>query len=425
MCEFGGNNTKLCKMDKCKICFEKSFASHEKVIYWSKNNQLTPRNVFKKTDKKYFFDCPTCKHDFDISLDNLARGKWCGYCNNSKLCSSDKCNICLEKSFASHDKVIFWSTKNKENPRNVFKKTNKKFLFNCDKCKHSFEKELAKISYENGWCPYCAHQKLCDNDDCEMCYDMCFESHPKAKYWSKKNTKHPGDVFKNSASKYWFDCPTCGHDYEKALFDMDRYGCPYCGNQQLCSNDKCQNCFNKSFASSDKAKYLDPENKINPRSIFKSSEKKYDFICEKKHKFTSALNKINCDNTWCPFCIRKTEAKLYDWLVEKYKNVEREKRFEWCKQKKALPFDFFLPEYNLLIELDGNQHFEQIQNWQSPDITQETDKLKNNKALENGYSIIRISQEDVFKDKNDWEHILENKIKNYESPIEIKIGDKY
>ena len=34
---------KLCINNDCKMCFNNSFASHEKSIYWSKNNELTPR----------------------------------------------------------------------------------------------------------------------------------------------------------------------------------------------------------------------------------------------------------------------------------------------------------------------------------------------------------------------------------------------
>jgi len=35
----------------------------------------------------------------------------------------------------------------------------------------------------------------------------------------------------------------------------------------------------------------------------------------------------------------------------------QEKRFENCRDKKALPFDFYLPEQNVLIEYQGEQHF--------------------------------------------------------------------
>jgi len=420
------SNQKLCDNNDCDYCFNKSFAKHPKSEFWSNKNEKKPRDYFLSSEHKVYFDCDQCKHTFHSMIGNISRlNRWCSFCSNTFLCDDTDCKICFEKSFASSDKAKYWSEKNEILPRDIFKKTNTKYLFDCNKCKHTFEKELSKITIENSWCQYCAHQKLCDDNDCEYCFDNCFESHPKAKYWSKKNTKHPGDVFKKSGTKYWFDCHKCGHDYEKILCDMDRYDCPYCGSQQLCSNTDCQVCLKKSFASSDKAKYLNPENKIDPRTLFISSEKKHEFICEKGHKFSSALNKITCDNTWCPSCINKTETKLYDWLCGKYTNVEKQKRFEWCKNKKCLPYDFYLPEYNLLIELDGNQHFEQIQNWQSPEKTQETDIYKNEKAIENGLSIIRIVQTDIWNNINQWDLKLCEKIQKYDNPILIKIGNKY
>ena len=40
-------------------------------------------------------------------------------------------------------------------------------------------------------------------------------------------------------------------------------------------------------------------------------------------------------------------------------NIEfkKEKKFKDCKDKYQLPFDFYLPQYNLCIEFDGEQHF--------------------------------------------------------------------
>ena len=67
------------------------------------------------------------------------------------LCKND-CDVCFERSFASHEKSKFWNvelnskivlTKFKKkidcsSPRQVFKNSNDKFWFNCDECNHSF-----------------------------------------------------------------------------------------------------------------------------------------------------------------------------------------------------------------------------------------------------------------------------------------------
>lgn len=63
------------------IPFERSFASHEKSKYWSNQNTEQPRDVFKSSGKKYWFDCNN-NHIFDSQLDNINKGQWCPYCVN-------------------------------------------------------------------------------------------------------------------------------------------------------------------------------------------------------------------------------------------------------------------------------------------------------------------------------------------------------
>ena len=75
---------------------------------------------------------------------------------------------------------------------------------------------------------------------------------------------------------------------------------------------------------------------------------------------------------------------------------------DWCKKLKHLPFDFVIPEYKIIIELDGPQHFQQVSNWSSPKEQFENDKYKETCANDNGYSVIRLLQEDVFYDTYDW-----------------------
>ena len=56
-------------------------------------------------------------------------------------------------------------------------------------------------------------------------------------------------------------------------------------------------------------------------------------------------------------------------------------------------FDFYLPDYNLCIEYDGEQHFKPLKHFGGEkDLTerQENDKIKTNYCLENKISLLRI-----------------------------------
>ena len=200
--------------------------------------------------------------------------------------------------------------------------------------------------------------------------------------------------------------------------------CPYCSPSPklLCKDEECKLCFDKSFASSDKSIYWSNKNKLKPRQFFKNYNKKIIFKCENNHEFESTLNNISNLNRWCVLCINKTEDVLLEWLQKLY-NVKSQVKFDWCKDKRHLPFDFCIEELKLIIELDGRQHFEQVREWTSHIDIQKRDKFKMNKAIENKYSIIRLKQEDVWNNKINWKSILENYIKQYDKPDIIYIGD--
>ena len=70
-------NRKRCDEIDCTLCFNNSFASHEKSKYWSPSNILTARQAHKLSKNKFNFLCDLCYHEFDKSLTQIDRGQWC------------------------------------------------------------------------------------------------------------------------------------------------------------------------------------------------------------------------------------------------------------------------------------------------------------------------------------------------------------
>lgn len=83
----------------------------------------------------------------------------------------------------------------------------------------------------------------------------------------------------------------------------------------------------------------------------------------------------------------------------------REKRFDDCRDVKPLPFDFYIPENNLIIEFDGRQHFEKIYN-RDYETTKRHDTIKNQYCKDNNIGILRIP----YWDEDNIENIITTKL---------------
>ena len=264
----------------------------------------------------------------------------------------------------------------------------------------------------------CNSTRLCANEECQTCFEKSFASHEKSEFWSEKNGDvKPRQVFKSANTKYWFDCHKCDHEFNSILCNitgLQSSWCYYCSNKQLCDNKECKTCYNKSFASHEKSKYWSDKNcDVKPIQVFKSSGNKYWFNCDCGHEFNSKLCHITGMNCWCSICVNKTEKKIYEQLLQIYTNIVSQFRATWCKNPittRFLPFDFVIEEQKVIIELDGPQHFVQVMNWKTPEEQFENDQYKEKCANENGYSVIRIIQEDVWNDAYGWFNELNQNI---------------
>ena len=146
---------------------------------------------------------------------------------------------------------------------------------------------------------------VCQEKDCEQCYDNSIAAHPKAAHWSAKNDLEPYQVSRSTDKKYWFDCDKkkkkCGHDFQVSGTNLfGKKWCPYCANQKLCDDEDCMVCFEKSIASHRKAKYWSEKNKKTARECFLGTDKKHFFDCRKCGKEFAIQGKHLADGSWCP-----------------------------------------------------------------------------------------------------------------------------
>ena len=109
----------------------------------------------------------------------------------------------------------------------------------------------------------------------------------------------------------------------------------------------------------------------------------------------------------CPFCKESHGEKEIRILLEQNNIIfETQKKFKNCRNKNQLPFDFYLPNINLIIEYDGEQHFKPLNFFGGKEGLKNRKKLdiiKNNFCKNSGIGLLRIK----------YNENIENKIKNY------------
>jgi len=86
-------------------------------------------------------------------------------------------------------------------------------------------------------------------------------------------------------------------------------------------------------------------------------------------------------------------------------------------------YDFYLIDHRLILEIDGNQHFIQVNNWGSPEETLENDIQKMKLAIDNGISILRIYQPDIWSDKIDWKKYISNNLYTRSMPTVTTVAN--
>lgn len=87
------------------------------------------------------------------------------------------------------------------------------------------------------------------------------------------------------------------------------------------------------------------------------------------------------------------ENIIANWLDEAQLKYETEKCFKGLKDKGYLRYDFYLPDYWCLIEVDGLRHEETNEYWGGKERlkdTQKKDKIKDQYAVNHCYHLIRI-----------------------------------
>ncbi len=136
---------------------------------------------------------------------------------------------------------------------------------------------------------------------------------------------------------------------------------------------------------------------LNPEDYINGHEKNLRILCPKCNNefITSFVLFTQHGGQVCPECSKHSEsvgeAKVRKYLVDNNICFKQHYWFPDCRDIKPLPFDFYLPEHNKIIEFDGRQHFGSTTFFKhSQEMTPIHDKMKNEYCEKHKIELLRI-----------------------------------
>lgn len=374
----------------------------------------------KNKNKRYYYvrvKCLYCGKEYDIRLSSFKEGRKCTNCCNS-----------YENSFAYYiqqelkeplNKYWDWK-KNKLNPYLIYKQSNKKNWIKCDKIDYHESYEITCNNFYKGdRCPYCRKTKVHPKDSFAQWGIDNIDKEFLTKYWSPKNTLNPWKLAPQSNKKIWILCQekdyhnddggyptTCDHFYRG-----DR--CPYCNHKKGYLHPK--DSFGYLYPK--RAKYWSDNNDKSPFEVPPKSNDKYKFICQEcGEEFETSPNTSVLKNrsVKCKNCnSSKGEQRIKEWLIDNNIKFEQQKTFKYLigVGNGLLSYDFYLPQYNLLIEYQGEQHEKFVKGLHKSEedfiIQKEHDRRKKKYTKDNNIELLEI----WYYDYENIEKVLDNIIK--------------
>jgi len=408
--------------------------------YQNKNYTYTKTNELFDVKVKDLMDnsasivdvkCDNCNKIFTITWDHYNKclrpdGKYyCKTCYQSGISFYD---WCIENN--KQDLLDRWDNNlNKLNPKDIAYQSNKKYYFKClnNPNHHSEQIVINKITTRN-------HRMICKQCNSFAQYLInAYGENALNLYWSNKNTVNPWEISHCSGQYVWIKCQNKDYhdDYKITCANFNKgKRCPYCSGHKVHKLDSLGILHPEA---------LDIWSDKNKKSVYEympTSNKKVYWKCsDKKHKdyFREINNSIICEFR-CPKCIIwKGEKRIEDWLIfnqftritkkEYYKsnNINKQINKYYIVQMKfnnlvginngLLSYDFYLPDYNLLIENQGEQHEKFCKRFHKSkkdfEKQQEHDRRKKQYTIDNNIKFLEI----WYWDYDNIENILEKGVK--------------
>lgn len=184
-------------------------------------------------------------------------------------------------------------------------------------------------------------------------------------------------------------CLTHGAFQQLPKHHLKGYGC------KECSKIKQKKVNEKEFLK--EAKKVHGEKYCYSNIDYINSHSKIEISCLLHGVFKQSPSE-HLRGKGCPFCKNsKGESEIRKTLKKKNISFKEQMKFENCISVKGvkLRYDFYIEDLNLVIEFDGDQHFNPVKffgGYEKHLLVKENDKIKNKYCFNNSINFLRISR---------------------------------
>ena len=203
-------------------------------------------------------------------------------------------------------------------------------------------------------------------------------------------------IYHRFDKKSIFICKEHGKFEKHICHILNGQGCPKCGHKR--AGIKPKYSFDDFLIM---AKKIHGDKYDYSLSEYSCVSEKIKIICDRHGEFWQTPQHHVYRGNGCQFCNESHGERIILEVLKKNSiNFKRQKTFVGCLDKSFLKFDFFLIDYNICIECDGEQHFEDCNKFflrcKLEDI-QRRDGIKNKFCKDNNIFLLRIPYYEINK----------------------------
>lgn len=265
-----------------------------------------------------------------------------------------------------------------EKTKNALSFTKEVFIEKANEIHHN-KYDYSKVVYINSKTPVCIicpiHGEFWQTPEhhligggCKKCNNRLNDKDFFIEKFEKLNLEHihlPDDlVYKNNKTKIKAFCDIHGYFYITPNNLLNGHSCPECGKEKI---RKSKTKSTEIFIN--EAKLVHNNKYDYSKTQYVSGQRKVCIICPEHGEFWQTPE-VHLRGCGCPVCKQShLEKMILNFLKDNNIVFEYQKKFVWLGRQSL---DFYLPEYKIGIECQGEQHFI---GWRTKNKTLSTQRL--------------------------------------------------